>query len=199
MTPLSLACEAGNAELVQELLKGGADANQTLPNGETPLMMAARTGRLPVIELLLAKGAKINEREKLRGTTALMWAAANSNADAVRLLIARGAEINARSRHHGARSAAVPRRDRPLPNPGVHRRTRPGAPWWKWTRPTPRFPTIRTRARADKRLAEEREVAKRNDFRVPDSRRRLESRKKAPSSGRPHAAAVRGSRRRMEP
>jgi ankyrin repeat protein len=97
MTPLSLACEAGNADLVKELLKAGADANQTLPNGETPLMMAARTGRLPVMELLLAKGAKIDEREKLRGTTALMWAAANSNAEAVRFLLSKGADLNARS------------------------------------------------------------------------------------------------------
>jgi hypothetical protein len=37
----SLACEAGNADLVELLLKAGADANGTLSNGETPLMMAA--------------------------------------------------------------------------------------------------------------------------------------------------------------
>ena len=60
-------------------------------------MMAARTGSVPVMELLLANGAKIDAREKLRGTTALMWAAANSNTDAVRLLISKGADINARS------------------------------------------------------------------------------------------------------
>ena len=82
---------------MKELLKAGADANQTLPNGETPLMMAARTGRLPVMEALLAKGARVDEREKLRGTTALMWAAANSNAEAVRLLISKGADLNAQS------------------------------------------------------------------------------------------------------
>ena len=79
------------------LFKAGADPNQTLGNGETPLMMAARTGSVPVIELLLERGARIDAREKLRGTTALMWAVANSNTDAVRLLIARGADVNARS------------------------------------------------------------------------------------------------------
>jgi uncharacterized protein len=97
MTPLAMACEAGNTELVRLLLKARANPNQTLKNGETPLMMAARTGSVPVIGQLLAAGAKIDEREKLRGTTALMWAAANSNTDAVRLLISKGADVAARS------------------------------------------------------------------------------------------------------
>ena len=97
MTPLAMACEAGNADLVQLLLKAHADPNQTLKNGETPLMMAARTGSVPVLKLLLSRGAKIDTREKLRGTTALMWAAANANADAVRLLVSKRADISARS------------------------------------------------------------------------------------------------------
>jgi ankyrin repeat protein len=97
MTPLSLACEQGSEEMVRLLLKAHADPNQTLKNGETPLMMAARTGSVPVLKLLLEKGAKLEEREKLRGTTALMWAAANSNADAVRFLLAKGADLKARS------------------------------------------------------------------------------------------------------
>jgi len=101
MTALALACEAGNADLVQLLLKARADPNQTLTNGETPLMMAARTGNVSVLKLLLSRGAKIEAREKLRGTTALMWAAANSNsnsnAEAVRLLVAKGADVSARS------------------------------------------------------------------------------------------------------
>jgi uncharacterized protein len=97
MTPLALACESGNAEVVKLLLGAGADANQPLSNGETPLMMAARTGAVPVLKELLAHGAKIDARERLRGTTALMWAAANGNTDAVRLLIAKSADVDARS------------------------------------------------------------------------------------------------------
>ncbi len=60
-------------------------------------MMAARTGRIPVIGSPAGKGARVNEKEKLRGTTALMWAAANSNADAARFLISKGADVSARS------------------------------------------------------------------------------------------------------
>lgn len=97
MTPLGLACESGNAELVKVLLHGRADPNQTLANGETPLMMAARTGSVPILKLLLARGAKVDAREKPRGTTALMWAAANSNTDAVRVLITAGADVSAHS------------------------------------------------------------------------------------------------------
>ena len=41
---LSLACINGNAAMIARLLKAGADVNERLPNGETPLMMAARTG-----------------------------------------------------------------------------------------------------------------------------------------------------------
>ena len=97
MTPLALACESGNAAVVELLLDGGADANQTLSNGETPLMMAARTGTVAVLKELLTHGAKIEARERLRGTTALMWAAANGNPDAVRLLTSMGADANAKS------------------------------------------------------------------------------------------------------
>src|SRR6185312_9644529 len=54
-------------------------------------------GSVPVLTALVAKGAKVDDKEKLRGTTALMWAAANSNADAVRFLISKGADVSARS------------------------------------------------------------------------------------------------------
>ena len=97
MTPLALACEAGNSEVTKLLLNAGADANQPLASGETPLMMAARTGAVPVLKLLVAHGARIDVREKLRGTTALMWAAASSNTRAVQFLISKGADVAARS------------------------------------------------------------------------------------------------------
>jgi ankyrin repeat protein len=175
MTPLALACEAGNADLVKELLKAGADVNQAMPNGETPLMMAARTGRIPVMELLLAKGANVEAREKLRGTTALMWAAANSNADAVRLLVAKGADINAHS------GTIAPGRRPYLAETGRARIQEfidgrgQGGTVVEVDAPDAKLSNDpNARAEADKRLAEEREVAKRTiaAFPSPHTERR---------------------------
>jgi hypothetical protein len=70
LTPLALACEGGNAELGL-LLKAKADVNETLANGETPLLMPARTGlmvaahkgRNDVIELLVQHGANLETHD----------------------------------------------------------------------------------------------------------------------------------------
>src|SRR5262249_18310687 len=110
----------------------------------------------------LAKGAKINEREKLRGTTALMWAAANSNADAVRVLISRGAEINSRS------GTVAPGRRPYLAETGRSRIQEfidgrgQGGTVVEVDAPDAKISNDpNARAEADKRLADEREVAKR--------------------------------------
>jgi ankyrin repeat protein len=79
-------------------LKAGADANTAMPDGETALMTAARTGKAEVLRVLLAHGANLRVREPSRGQTALMWAAAENNAAAVALLIAAGADVHERSR-----------------------------------------------------------------------------------------------------
>ena len=53
MTPLISAAKAGNVEVLQMLLKSGADVNQTNQNGYTALMIAVLLEREDcVIELL---------------------------------------------------------------------------------------------------------------------------------------------------
>ena len=71
ITPLTIACRAGDAGIVERLLEAGADANQKQKGGETPLMTTARTGSVEVAKLLLAAGAKVDAQEH-RKQTALM-------------------------------------------------------------------------------------------------------------------------------
>ena len=70
--------------------------NAALLLGETPVMVASRTGNPDVVEQLLAKGANVNARAA-RGQTALMWAVAQRHPDVVKVLLAHGADVQARS------------------------------------------------------------------------------------------------------
>ena len=60
-------------------------------------MVAARTGQLEAVRVLLRKGARVNATEQWHGQSALMWAVAQGHADVVRELIERGADVNLRS------------------------------------------------------------------------------------------------------
>ena len=58
MTPLAMACLYGNVSMINRLIKGGADARQRGPSGETMIMLAARNGQPESIYLLVAAGAQ---------------------------------------------------------------------------------------------------------------------------------------------
>ena len=79
------------------LLKAGARADAAGPEGATPLMLAARSGNVAAVNLLLEAGAEVRAKEQWHGQTALMWAAAENHAAVVTALAARGAEVNGRS------------------------------------------------------------------------------------------------------
>jgi ankyrin repeat protein len=57
-------------------------------------MTAARTGKVGPVKALIARGAKVDAKER-RGQTALMWAAAEGHTEVVELLINSGADIRA--------------------------------------------------------------------------------------------------------
>ena len=97
MRPISLACTNGSAAMVAALLKAGEDANVVVtPDGDTALMMAARTGKVDAVRVLLDHGAQVNGTNP-RGQTPLMWAVSEKNAAAAKLLIERGANVNAKT------------------------------------------------------------------------------------------------------
>jgi hypothetical protein len=94
---LGQAVKAANTEIVELLL--AADANAESPNadGETALMLAARTGSVDVASKLIAAGADVNAREAWRDQTALMWASEGAFPELVKLFVEHGADVHARA------------------------------------------------------------------------------------------------------
>jgi ankyrin repeat protein len=83
--------------VIEALLENGADANEALPLGRRPLMLAARSGSVAAVRVLLERGADLNAKEDARGTTALMQAADQGHADVVAVLVEHGADVAAAS------------------------------------------------------------------------------------------------------
>jgi uncharacterized protein len=97
-TPLSEAAALGNAAIIEQRLKAGADPNtRSTADGETVLMISARAGNVDSVKALLDHGADVNAKEAYRGQTALMWAAAERHAEVVGLLLQHGADWKVQS------------------------------------------------------------------------------------------------------
>jgi hypothetical protein len=64
----------------------------TLDGPFTPLMLAARAGRLATMQVLIDAGADLNHADERYGWTPLMHALHKGRRDAARLLLARGAD-----------------------------------------------------------------------------------------------------------
>jgi ankyrin repeat protein len=87
-----MAAKNGSAQMLDLLLKAGAEADTANGTGTTPLMLAAASGKVDAVQVLLAHGANVNAREKTWGETPLMFAAAMNRAEVVKLLISKGAD-----------------------------------------------------------------------------------------------------------
>ncbi|MBE0497431.1 MAG: ankyrin repeat domain-containing protein [Campylobacterales bacterium] len=101
-TPLIIAVQEGQVELVDLLLEKGADINgrdrmndEPLSSGNTPLMYAAGFDKIELVSRLLNNPKKpdVNARNK-RGKRALWYASENENLDIVKTLFAYGTKIN---------------------------------------------------------------------------------------------------------
>lgn len=80
-----------DANLVKWLLDKGADINLTDDGDDTALMEASRNNRLPIVKLLLDRGADV----KAGGNRALLNAAREAEPEVVRPLLEKGADPNA--------------------------------------------------------------------------------------------------------
>ncbi len=121
-TPLMLALEGNHKAMVEHLVESGAtltlaaaayvgdttaalgfladgvDVNARTIGGQTPLHLAALSGRQSMVELLIARGAEVGAVTQWRDT-ALHVAVANHHVEIARLLLAKGAQVNARAKY----------------------------------------------------------------------------------------------------
>ncbi|XP_069462112.1 kinase D-interacting substrate of 220 kDa isoform X2 [Ambystoma mexicanum] len=89
-TPLMLAAEQGNLEMVQELLGKGANCNLDDIDNWTSLICASKEGHVDVIRELLEWNVNLEHRD-MGGWTALMWASYKGHTDIVQMLLDKGA------------------------------------------------------------------------------------------------------------
>jgi ankyrin repeat protein len=94
-TPLQFAVLAERPEVVEFLLQHGADPNFHPGQSDSALALAARHGNLPLVKMLLSRGASVTEPNQ-DGETPLLAAASTSNGMAViDELVAAGVDVHA--------------------------------------------------------------------------------------------------------
>ena len=71
------ACKDGNLAKVTQVVIRGAELNKKSPDDETPLFVAVQNNHKPVVEYLLSKGARIDEKNGQNGQVITQTQAAN--------------------------------------------------------------------------------------------------------------------------
>ena len=103
-TDLHRAISVNDTARAEALIRAGADVNATNRYGVTPLSLAAASGNVSLLDILVKSGANTKAADAaLRdGRTLLMLAARTGNADAVTLLVAKGGSVNAAETRTGS-------------------------------------------------------------------------------------------------
>lgn len=95
-TPVLLAAQQGQADVVRSLLRAGAAADGR-GGAMSPLAAAALGGHTEVVKLLLSKGAQVDANTDA-GETPLMLAVRLNRVETAAVLLEAGASLNARNR-----------------------------------------------------------------------------------------------------
>uniref|UniRef100_A0A8I5ZZA2 Ankyrin repeat and SAM domain-containing protein 6 n=1 Tax=Rattus norvegicus TaxID=10116 RepID=A0A8I5ZZA2_RAT len=94
------ALKMGNFQLVKEIADEDPNhVNLVNGDGATPLMLAAVTGQLPLVQLLVEKHADMNKQDSVHGWTALMQATYHGNKEIVKYLLNQGADVTLRAKN----------------------------------------------------------------------------------------------------
>jgi ankyrin repeat protein len=91
-TPLHVAVERGDRDVVRRLLRGNPDVNAADCTGTTPLHLAADGGDIDLVQELLAAGAALDPKDR-NGETPVQHAICWVQLDVAELLIRRGCAI----------------------------------------------------------------------------------------------------------
>jgi len=91
-TALHLAASNEFADIVDALLKSGANVDCQDPRGYTPLLMAGTEGYTGVVKQLIEGGADVNHRAHSDNTTAIFHCANKDRVEVVRILLDHGAD-----------------------------------------------------------------------------------------------------------
>jgi 7,8-dihydropterin-6-yl-methyl-4-(beta-D-ribofuranosyl)aminobenzene 5'-phosphate synthase len=94
-TPLHVAAQAGQLEVVKFLFEKGADLNSKDMYGMTPLHAGVESEKSDVLGFLVARGAAINGKN-LWGMTPLHWAALSGLDKSLEFLVENGADREAK-------------------------------------------------------------------------------------------------------
>ncbi|GAB1288490.1 Ankyrin repeat and SAM domain-containing protein 6 [Apodemus speciosus] len=94
------ALKMGNFQLVKEIADEDPNhVNLVNGDGATPLMLAAVTGQLPLVQLLVEKHADMDKQDSVHGWTALMQATYHGNKEVVKYLLNQGADVALRAKN----------------------------------------------------------------------------------------------------
>ncbi|KAL4657666.1 B-cell lymphoma 3 protein [Arapaima gigas] len=100
LTPLHLAVQRGDKELVRLLLDHGADIDAVdFKSGRSPLIHAVENNNMEMISILIQNGSNVNA-QSYSGNTALHSACGRGQVEAVRMLLRNGADSSLKNYHN---------------------------------------------------------------------------------------------------
>lgn len=102
--PLEIPKEIGSGALLEKFntlapqISEKADVKDAVTKAPIPLIIAARSGQVGLVKLLLDRGADVNARDKETETTALIAAAHQGHVQVVDILLQKGVDVNAKDK-----------------------------------------------------------------------------------------------------